>query len=84
MVNKWAQSTENVEQFSGRPNVNKVAVENFLMNMSIGSIPFTIENLVNDAKTHRWNNETIEAILDGILTSNGLEIGDIMDIDNLS
>jgi hypothetical protein len=84
MGNKWAQSNENVKQFSERHNVNKAVVENFLMSMSDGSVPSTIENLVSDAKSNCWNKETIEAILDGILASNGLEISDIMNVGKLS
>jgi hypothetical protein len=78
MVNKWAQSNENVKQFSERPNVNQVVVENFLMNMSDGGISSKMENLISDAKSNDWNKETIEAIMDGILTSDGLKISDIM------
>ena len=77
MVKMGTQSIKNVERFSGRPDVNKEMVENFLMNMSIGGVPATIEKLVDSAKTHNWNKETIEAILDGILTYSGLEIDDI-------
>lgn len=83
MVNKWIQSNENVKQFSERPNVNKVVVESFLINISSGNIPSKIENLVSDAKSNHWNNETIEAVMDGILAYNGLEMSDIMDVGKL-
>lgn len=83
MIKKWMQLAENMKQFSERPNVSKTVVENFLKSICAGDIPATIERLVTDAKKHRWNNETIEAILDGILTFNGLKIGDIIDTGNL-
>lgn len=77
-------TVEEIKSLSERPNVKKVAVENFLINMGIGSgTPVTIEHLVTDAKLNKWNNETIEAILDGILTSSGLEIEDLMDPDDI-
>lgn len=78
MGKNLTQSVEDIKQFSERPNVNKVATEKFLMNISEGNVPATIERLVADAKRYKWNNETIEAILDGILTSSGLRIGDII------
>jgi hypothetical protein len=84
MIKRWEQSIENVKKFSERPNVNKVVVENFLMRIGVGSVPSTIENLVDDAKKHNWNNETIEAILDGILASNELEINDIISTNNVT
>ena len=69
---------EEIDQFVERPNVKKIEAENFLISMNIGSgVLGTIENLVDDAKTKNWNNETIEAILDGILTSGGLGINDL-------
>lgn len=73
-------TVEEVERLSERPNVEKIVVENFLMNMSIGGgTPANIEHLVDDAKLNKWNNETVEAILDGILKSGGLKIEDLID-----
>jgi hypothetical protein len=70
---------EEIRQFTERPNVKKAVAENFLMSMSIGNgIPIIIENLVANAKSYKWNNETVEAILDGILTAGGLEINDLL------
>jgi hypothetical protein len=83
MMKKWTETVENLKQFSDRPNVDQAVVEKFLMSISVGNIPATIERLVYDAKAYKWNNETIEAILDGILISNELEIGDIIDVGNL-
>lgn len=78
MAKNLTRSVEDIKQFSERPNVNKVVAEKFLMGISEGNVPATIERLVADAKTYKWNNETIEAILDGILTYSGLEIGNII------
>ena len=73
-------TVEEIKGFSERPNVKKVAVENFLKSMNIGEgTPLTIEHLVTDAKSNKWNNETVEAILDGILTSGGLKIEELLD-----
>jgi hypothetical protein len=83
MMKKWKESVGNMSQFSNRPNVNKVAVENFLIGIGAGNVPSNIERLVSDAKTYKWNNETIEAIIDGILRSNELEIGDIEYVGNV-
>lgn len=83
MTKNLTQSIENIKQFSERPNVNKMEVEKFLTGISTGNVPANVERLVTDAKTYKWNNETVEAILDGILAYSGLEIGDIIDIGNL-
>jgi hypothetical protein len=77
MMEKWEK------QFSERPNVSKVDVEKFLVGITAGNVPTTIERLVSDAKICKWNNETVEAILDGILAFNGLEIGDIINAQKL-
>lgn len=70
---------EEIRQFTGRPNVKKVAAENFLMGINIGNgIPIIMENLIDDAKSNGWNNETVEAILDGILVAGGLELNDLL------
>ncbi len=68
---------EEIKKFSKRPNVKKVEVENFLMKMYSG-VPTAIEILVKDAKSDKWNNETIEAILDGILSAGGLRLSDLI------
>lgn len=72
-------TTEDIKRLSERPDVNKVAVEDFLSRMSIcNGMPIIMENLIDDAKSHKWSNETIEAILDGILDSSGMEIDDLL------
>lgn len=77
-------TVEKIKCLSERPNVEKIVVENFLMNMSIGGgIPANIERLVDDAKLKKWNNETVEAILDGILAAGGLEIEDLVNPGNI-
>lgn len=70
---------EEIRQFAERPNVKKTDAENFLMRMDIGSgIPIILENLCADAKSYKWNNETVEAILNGILKAGGLKINDLL------
>lgn len=70
-------TVEEIKKFSERPNVKKVEVENFLTKMYSG-VPTAIEILVSDAKSDKWNNETIEAILDGILSAGGLKLSDLV------
>ncbi len=70
---------EEIRQFTTRPNVKKAVAENFLMSIDIGNgIPIIMEKLIDDAKSNRWNNETVEAILDGILVAGGLELNDLL------
>ncbi len=70
-------TVEEVKKFSERPNVRKEDVEKFLMSMHSG-VPTAIETLVATAKSGKWNNETIEAIMDGILSAGGLKIDDLL------
>ena len=68
---------EEIKKFSERPNVKKVEVESFLTKMYSG-VPTAIETLITDAKSDKWNNETIEAILDGILSAGELKLSDLV------
>ncbi len=68
---------EEIEKFSEGPNVRKEEVENFLIKMYSG-VPTAIENLVLNAKSDKWNNETIEAVLNGILYAGELKIDDLL------
>ena len=71
---------EEIKKFSERPNVKKVDVENFLMKMKTYSgVPVALEILVSNAKSDKWNNETIEAALDGILSAGDLRLSDLVD-----
>jgi len=70
---------EEIKKFSERPNVKKVDVENFLMKMKTYSgVPVALEILVSNAKSDKWNNETIEAALDGILSAGDLKLKDLV------
>ena len=66
---------EEVEEFATRPEVKKIAVENFLMSMGT-DFNNIIGNLTIDAKSYKWNKQTIQAILDGIFLAAGLNKGD--------
>lgn len=73
-------TSEEIEEFANRPNVKKVAVENFLMKMGTDITLITaMGNLGFDTKSYEWNQETIYAIADGILLAAGLEEGDMAD-----
>jgi len=63
---------EEIEEFANRPNVKKVAVENFLMSMG-EDLTVATGNLGLDAKSYGWNKQTVQAILDGIWVAAGLE-----------
>jgi len=63
---------EEIEEFTNRPNVKKVAAENFLMSMG-EDLTVAMGNLGLDAKSYGWNKQTIQAILDGIWVAAGLE-----------
>ena len=61
---------EEIEEFANRPDVKKVAVENLLMSMGT-DLHDILGNLCLDAKSYKWNKQTIEAILDGIFVAAG-------------
>lgn len=63
-------TAEEIEKFSSRPRVKKIASENFLMTM--GHDYWTAaSNLRRDAKLYKWNRETVHAIGEGIRRSRG-------------
>lgn len=58
-------STEEIEKFSSRDGVRKIAVENFLMSM--GENPMVaFGNLSMDAGLYNWNSKTVNTIRSGI------------------
>jgi len=58
---------EEIEKFSKRPRVRRIAVENFLYTVTNNPNVFdAYMNLDMDARLYRWNRETIKAIKDGI------------------
>jgi hypothetical protein len=70
---------EEIKKLANRPNVKRIAVENFLMSM--GTDPeAAIKNLLLDAELYNWNRETILAlaIRDGIFIAMGI-FNDIKD-----
>jgi len=54
-----------IERLSGRKNVRKIAVENFLCSMG-NDEHVAFSNLELDASMYRWNSATVKAISDGI------------------
>lgn len=61
-------TSEEIEILSNRAGVKKVAVENFLSTLTNNpSQEAAIQNLRYDARIYKWNESTIQAILDGII-----------------
>jgi len=61
---------EEIEILSSRAGFMKIAVENFLMTLTNNSSPeAAIINLMQDARIYKWNNSTVQAIMDGIIMS---------------
>jgi len=59
-----------IRNFASRPFVRQVAVENFLMTVhhnQTAGIAFL--NLVRDASVYRWDDGTVNAIIDGIMAA---------------
>ena len=55
-----------INKLASRKNVKKIAVENFLMSMGDNEFE-AILNLGYDRDLYHWNNETVQAINDGII-----------------
>ena len=66
-----------IEEFANRPGAKKIAVENFLMSMGT-DLTIAMGNLGVDAKQYGWNQDTINAILEGMWLAAGLEEGDMV------
>lgn len=60
-----------IERFANMPGVKKIAVENFLMSMG-EDLNNALGNLGLDAKSYRWNKETVNAILEGMWLAAGV------------
>ena len=61
---------EEIKEFAARPGVRQVAVENFLMTAHHNQeITIAFMNLLRDAHLYKWNIETINAIIDGLLAA---------------
>ena len=66
-----------IEEFANRHGAKKIAVENFLMSMGT-DLTIAMGNLGVDAKQYGWNQEIINAILEGMWLAAGLEEGDMV------
>jgi hypothetical protein len=63
---------EEIEILSSRAGFMKIAVENFLMTLTNNPSPeVAIMNLISDARIYKWNNNTVQAIMDGIMLAKG-------------
>lgn len=64
-------TTEEIEIFASRKGVRRNAVVNFLCTVHFGGVDFhfACENAKADARSYNWNDETLEAIIDGIVLS---------------
>lgn len=70
-------TNKEIEEFANRPGAKKIAVENFLMSMG-EDLTNAMGNLGLDAKSYKWNRETINAVLEGMLLAAGLDDGDMV------
>lgn len=70
-------TSKEIEEFAGRPGTKKIAVEKFLMSMGT-DLTVAMGNLGVDAKQYGWNQDTINAILEGMWLAAGLEDGDMV------
>lgn len=66
-----------IEEFANRVGVKKIAVENFLMSMGT-DLTIAMGNLGIDVKQYGWNQDTVNAIVEGIWLAAGLEDGDMV------
>jgi hypothetical protein len=57
---------DEIQSFSNRKNVKKIAVENFLMSMYDMTYEDAQGNVEMDAHLYKWNAQTVAAIRDGI------------------
>jgi len=64
-----ALSAGTIDNFASRPGIKRVAVENFLMSAHGLSKSDAFSNAKQDAKSYRWNDATLEAIIEAIAQS---------------
>jgi hypothetical protein len=57
---------ERIEQLASKRGVRRIAVENFLASLESGSESGAMMNLVQDARSYKWNAATVAAIRTGI------------------
>jgi len=61
-------TVDEIEGLSNRSGVRKIAVQNFLMTLTNNpSKEAAILNLIQDTRIYKWNENTTNAILDGII-----------------
>jgi len=59
-----------IKNLASRPFVDSLAVENFLMTVHHnGTAGIAFLNLVRDANVYKWDEGTVNAIIDGIMTA---------------
>lgn len=57
----------NIEAYASRPRVKRVAVENFLMSLEGLTHKEAVDNCMLDARTYKWNHETVGAIREALV-----------------
>jgi len=70
MVKLRELTTQEIEKLASRPNVRRIAVENFLMTNHVnGTLLTALANLKLDTNLYNWDTETVKAISIGIKTA---------------
>lgn len=59
-------SAETIDNFASRPGVKRIAVENFLCSIHGSSKSDAFSNAKQDARSYKWNDTTLEAIIEAI------------------
>lgn len=60
-------SHERIQELASQPGVKRIAVENFLSTLGSMTYQEAKMNLEMDARSYRWNDETVSAIWQGLL-----------------
>lgn len=63
-----------ISKLASRHLVKKIAVENFLSSMGTNH-DHAVANMVADARSYRWNKQTINAIASGIALATTYDMG---------
>ncbi len=59
-------TNEQIEQLASRTGAKRIAVENFLMSLYGVTKDEALGNLSLDARSYKWNAQTVKAIRNGI------------------
>jgi len=59
-------TAKRIEELASKPNVRKIAVENFLSTLGDMDYNSALGNLELDANLYNWNTATVSAIREGI------------------